>query len=118
LTSAAIMLVTYAGYMALRKFVEDPEKRAVWSSVVGIIAAANLLILWKSVEWWNSLHQLPSTPQTIPDPQMKFSLRWNAIAFLCLTLAFVYQRYRLAQKIRNREVALPSALPPPTGATS
>ncbi|MFY0522088.1 cytochrome c biogenesis protein [Archangium gephyra] len=31
LTAMAIMLVTYVAYMALRRFVEDPEKRAVWS---------------------------------------------------------------------------------------
>jgi len=31
LTSAAIMLVSYAGYLALRRFVEDPERRGTFN---------------------------------------------------------------------------------------
>src|SRR4051812_32734022 len=64
LTTAAILLVAYMGYLALRRFVEDPEKRATWSAVVGIIAAVDLPIIWFSVKWWRSLHQVQSSPKT------------------------------------------------------
>ena len=110
LTSMAIMLVTYTAYLALRRFVEDPEKRAVWSSVVGIISFVNVPIVWFSVKWWRSLHQVQSTPKTV-DPEMTLALRFNAWAFLALLALFVLLRYRIALATREEEVALPEALP-------
>lgn len=110
LTTAAIMLVAYVGYLALRRFVEDPDKRAVWSAVVGIIAFVDLPIVWFSVRWWRSLHQIQSSPRTV-DPAMTFVLRWNAFAFLAVLVLFLVYRYRLALREREAEVALPDALP-------
>ena len=110
LTAMAIMLVTYVAYMALRRFVEDPEKRAVWSAVVGIIAAVDVPIVWFSVRWWRSLHQVQSTPKTV-DPDMTLALRVNAWASLILLTLFVLHRYRTALATREAEVALPEALP-------
>ena len=111
LTTAAIMLVSYAGYLALRRFVEDPERRAVWSAVVAIIAFADVPIIWYSVQWWKSQHQIQSSPKTV-DPQMVFALRWNALAMLGLLIFFIWSRYRIALRDRQQEVALPDALPP------
>jgi heme exporter protein C len=110
LTAMAIMLVTYVAYMALRRFVEDPDKRAVWSSVVGIISFVNLPIVWFSVRWWRSLHQVQSTPKTV-DPDMVLALRVNAWASLILLTLFLLHRYRIALATRQAEVALPEALP-------
>ncbi|QDE90184.1 transcriptional regulator [Myxococcus xanthus] len=110
LTSQAIMLVTYTGYLVLRRFVEDPEKRATWSSVVAIIGAINLPIVWFSVRWWRSLHQVQSTPKTV-DPEMTLALRVSAFGMLFLTLWFLVLRYRQALAERQAEVALPDALP-------
>ena len=116
LTTAAIMLVAYAGYLALRKFIEDPERRAVWSAVVGIIAYVDIPIVWFSVRWWKGLHQLQSTSRSV-DPQIAFAWGWNVIAFMVLTAFFVWQRYRIAQAERQQEVALPEALPPAQAGT-
>ena len=110
LTTAAILLVIYAGYLALRRFVEDPEKRATWSAVMGIVAFVDIPVLWFSVKWWRSMHQVQSNPQTV-DSQMTMVLRWSSTAFLALLVVFLYQRFLLAQATRSREVALPDALP-------
>jgi heme exporter protein C len=110
LTTMAIMLVTYTAYLALRRFVEDPERRAVWSSVVGIISFVNLPIVWFSVKWWRSLHQVQSTPKTV-DPEMTLALRVSAFAFLVVLTLFLLNRYRTALATRQAEVALPEALP-------
>lgn len=107
LITAAILVVAYAAYMALRKFVDDPDRRAVWSAVVAILAAADLPLVWFSVKWWASIHQLQSSPQTIPDARMRFSLRFNAVAFLLLFLGFVLMRYRVARATRLAESAPP-----------
>ncbi|MHB8875264.1 MAG: cytochrome c biogenesis protein CcsA [Myxococcaceae bacterium] len=117
LTTSAIMLVLYSGYLALRKFVDDPDKRAVWSAVVAIIAFSDLPIVWFSVRWWRSLHQVQSGSGKI-NPEMWAIVLWNVAAFLALTIVFIYQRYRIAMTTREREVALPSALPPDEGSQS
>ena len=108
LTTAAIMLVAYAGYLALRRFIEDPERRATWSAVVAIVAAVDLPILWFSVKWWRSLHQVQSTRGSV-DPAMQIPLLVNAIAFLCVAALFIAVRYRIALRAREEEVALPEA---------
>lgn len=110
LTSQAIMLVTYTGYLVLRRFVEDPEKRATWSAVVAIIGAINLPIVWFSVRWWRSLHQVQSSPRTV-DPEMVLALRVSAFGMLAVTLIFLVLRYRQALAERMAEVALPDTLP-------
>jgi heme exporter protein C len=110
LTTAAILLVAYMGYLALRRFVEDPEKRATWSAVVGIIAAVDLPIIWFSVKWWRSLHQQQSSPSTT-DPAFYLPLRLSAYGLLAFVIFFLIKRYRIALAERNAEVALPEALP-------
>jgi heme exporter protein C len=110
LTSMAILLVAYAGYLALRRFVDDTERRAAWSAVVGIIIAVDIPIIWFSVRWWNSLHQVQSSPKTV-DPAMVLALRWNAFAFLFLWLVFLSSRYDIARFRRERELAPPPLEP-------
>ena len=44
LTSAAIMILTYAAYLMLRAGIENPEQRRRFASVYGILAFATVLI--------------------------------------------------------------------------
>ena len=108
LTTAAIMLVVYAGYLTLRRFIEDPDKRATFSAALGILAAVDLPVLWFSVKWWKSLHQVQSNPKTV-DPNMATVLYWSGVAFLALLFVFIYQRFLIAQADRQNELAPPEA---------
>jgi heme exporter protein C len=110
LTTVAILLVAYAGYMALRRFVDDPERRAVWAAVTAIIIAVDVPIIYFSVKWWKSLHQVQSNPRTV-DPQMVHALRWNISAFFLVFIAFLIARYRIALAARMRETTVPEATP-------
>ena len=58
LTTTAVMVFAFGGILALRQFVDDPVKRATWSAVATVIAFADVPIVYFSVRWWNSLHQL------------------------------------------------------------
>jgi heme exporter protein C len=109
LTTAAILIVAFLGVLALRKFVEDPERRATWSAVAGIIASVDLPIVWFSVRWWRSLHQVQSTKESM-DADMRTTLMVNALAVLLLAAWFVWERYRIAIRDRLEEIALPEAL--------
>jgi heme exporter protein C len=96
LTSTAILLVLYAGYLALRGFVEEPERRARWSAAVGVLAFLNVPIVYMSVRWWRTLHQVQSSPSTL-DPAYTLSLRLNAVAFLLVLAYYITARYRAAK---------------------
>tara|TARA_Y100001934_G_scaffold281196_1_gene390125 strand:- start:912 stop:1595 length:684 start_codon:yes stop_codon:yes gene_type:complete len=109
LTTAAIMFFAFIGYLALRRFINDPERRATWGSVVAILAFIDLPLVWYSVKWWNSLHQLQSTPQTV-DAAMVTPLRISAFAFLFLYIWMVQVRYQIGVKRLEQEQALPNPI--------
>jgi heme exporter protein C len=102
LTSTAVLFLMFVGYLALRAFVDDAEQRARWSAAVGILGALNVPIVYMSVRWWRTLHQLQSSPSTV-DPAYVVSLRANAIAFLLLTAYFIGRRYVAARLERAAE---------------
>jgi len=104
LTSTAVLLLIYVGYLALRAFTDDPERRARWSAAVGILGALNVPVVYMSVKWWRTLHQLQSTPRTI-DPAYAWGLRLNGIAVLLVAVYFISVRYRIARLERAVEQA-------------
>lgn len=108
LTTTAVLLFAFLGILALRKFVDDPVKRGVWSSVATIIAYVDVPIVYFSVRWWNSLHQLQSNPNTVSKP-FWIPLRANAFGILFLMTAFILLRARVATLRLQNELA-----PPPT----
>lgn len=106
LTTTAILVLTFAGVLVLRSLVTEPDRRATWSAVVAIFAAINVPLTYFSVDWWRSIHQMRSSPETMDDP-IVFVLRLNAFAFLFLTAWFVARRYRLARALALREAPPP-----------
>jgi heme exporter protein C len=110
LTSTAILLFLYLGYLALRSFTEEPERRARWSAAVGVLAFLNVPIVYMSVRWWRTLHQVQSNPSTL-DPAYTLGLRLNSIAFLLLLGYWLGRRYQAARleweaEERREELAL------------
>lgn len=96
LTSTAVLLVVFIGYLTLRAFTEDPDRRARWSAAVGILGALNVPIVYLSVRWWRTLHQLQSSPGTL-DPAYVAALRANALAALLLVAYAIARRYRIGK---------------------
>lgn len=110
LTTTAILFLVYVGYLSLRAFTEDDERRARWSAAVGILGFLNVPIVYMSVRWWRTIHQVQSTPDTM-DPAYVFGLELNAFAFLFLFIWFVAERYQVARleraiEARREELAL------------
>jgi heme exporter protein C len=96
LTSTAVLLIIFVGYLTLREFAEEPERRMRWSAAVGVIGALNVPIVYMSVRWWRTLHQIQSSPATV-DPHYVIGLRANAIAVLLLLIFFISRRYQLGK---------------------
>jgi heme exporter protein C len=114
LTTTAIMLMIYAGYLALRAFAEDPEKRARWSAIVGIVGFVNVPIVYLSVYWWRTLHQPPSSPRSIA-PEMMGVLLLNVVAFTVAYAYLMHRRYHASLAERALEERRAAARPGPGG---
>jgi heme exporter protein C len=111
LISVTAMVLMYAGYLALRRFIEDVEKRATWSAVVGILCSVSVPMTYFSVKLLPSMHQVQSNPSTV-DSTMVMAFRFSSFAFLALAFVFFYQRFLIAQESRGAEEALPELVPP------
>lgn len=106
LTTTAVLLFAFLGILALRRFVEDPVKRGIWSSVATIIAYVDVPIVYFSVRWWNSLHQLQSNPGTV-SKDFYIPLRANAFGILFLMIGFITIRSHIAALRLKHEMAPP-----------
>ena len=107
LTTTAILVFAFAGILALRSSLIEPRRRAMVSSVAAIVAAADVPLVYFSVRFWNSLHQIQSSPETV-SAAFVWPLRINAIAVLILMTGLVSIR---AQTVARRRAA--GAEPPP-----
>jgi heme exporter protein C len=96
LTTTAILFLIYASYLSLRAFTEDDERRARWSAAVGILGFLNVPIVYMSVRWWRTIHQVQSTPGTM-DSTYVLGLELNAFAFLFVFIYFTAARYHVAK---------------------
>jgi heme exporter protein C len=97
LTTTAILLVIYVGYLMLRSFVEEPDRRARLASLVGIIGFIDVPIIYMSVLWFRTLHQAPSIQRdgaSMPD-SMLFTLLFNFGAYTLVYLFFLVKRVRI-----------------------
>jgi heme exporter protein C len=99
LTSTAVLLVLFLGYLALRRVPAEPEVRARRSAFVALFAAVDIPIVHFSVDWWNTLHQGATVLNANLSPTIHGSMAWTLLlGFLALTLAFVWMllvRYRI-----------------------
>jgi heme exporter protein C len=108
LTSTAILLLIYIGYLALRAATDDAERRARWSAAVGILGAINVPIVYMSVRWWRTLHQVQSSPSTISSTYVD-GLRLNALSMTLVLVWLILARYRAACLQRAAETASENA---------
>lgn len=106
LTTMAVLVFALAGLVALRGFVDDPVKRAVWTAVAMIIVSADVPLTYMSVRWWNSLHQAQSSPATVSS-QFVYPLRVNMFGVMFLMIGLLGLRTRVAALRLRAELAPP-----------
>jgi heme exporter protein C len=98
LTTVSILFVMYLGYLLLRGMIEDRERAARYSAVLGIIAALDVPLVHFSVYWWRTLHQPPSLlkPGSSSMPgSILAALLINFAALAILGAYFVARRTRV-----------------------
>ena len=103
LTSALVCWLLYAGYLMLRRAIEEPTARARISAVFNIFAFVDVPIVIFSIKWWRTQH-----PQPVfwgggkIDPDMYLTAVLNLVALILL--AVVLSLIRLRQEEVQREI--------------
>jgi heme exporter protein C len=106
LTTVAILLMAFLGITALRRFVDEPLRRATWSSVATVVGYIDVPIVYFSVKWWNSLHQQQSNFKSV-SRDFLIPLFVNFGGMLLLIIAIMIVRSRVAASRSQEE------MPPP-----
>ena len=98
LTSALICVLMYAGYLMLRRSIDEPSQRARVSAVFSLFAFVDVPIVWYSIRWWRTQHP---QPMQLP-PEMWRTLLWNWLGMALLTAALTL--IRLGQEEADRKI--------------
>lgn len=105
LTTMLICWLTYAGYLMLRRAIDEPTQRARLSAVLSVFGFVEVVIVYKANEWWRTLH--PGPVLSIRNgggmaPGMEAAIYWNLLAVLCIATMLVMVRMR--QEEFSREI--------------
>ena len=103
LTSVFILWLMYSGYLLVRMDLGDTHRRARVTSVLAILAAADVPLVWGSTRWFRGIH--PVSPGM--EPSMRWILLLSAVAFGALFTRLLVRRrcqLRLEQQIELLEL--------------
>ena len=103
LTSALVCWLLYAGYLMLRRAIEEPTQRATFAAVFSIFAFMDVPIVIFSIKWWRTQHPAPVFwgGGSIPADWAAVA-GWNLLAMVLLGV--VLTAIRLRQEQSQREI--------------
>ena len=106
LTSALVGVLIFAGYLMLRKAIDEPTQRGRLSAALCVFGCLDEVIIWKSIEWFRTQHPGPvlsiRTGGGHMDPAMERIFYLNFLALLLVAIALVLVRTR--QEATAREI--------------
>jgi len=115
LTTTAMLLLIYFTYLAVRRVVDNPSRRARWAAVIGIVGFVDVPIVHLSVVWWRSLHQ-QATLLRVGGPEIHGSmLAALLVGVVAFTLVYAYLMTLRLRIGRLEERAVREALSPQVG---
>src|SRR6266481_818710 len=98
LTSTFVLWLLYVSYLLLRTLVEEPDRRALFSSLFGIFAFLDVPLVYFSIRWWRTQHPQPvilGGPGSGLDPRMRVSYLLVWAAFTGLLILLLHGRFKL-----------------------
>ena len=102
LTTFTILLLIYFAYLMLREGIEDPDRRARFASVYGIVGFISVPITYFSIRFWRTIHPVvigssdPSAKGSFNmEPQMLQTLLFSIAFFTVLYVTLMWHRLRL-----------------------
>jgi heme exporter protein C len=93
LTLTLVLWILYVAYLLVRNYVSDPERRAVIAAVFGIVAFADVPLVWFSIRWWRDQHPSPMLETGGLSPAM-----WPAF-LTCLTVFHILLCYLVRRRM-------------------
>lgn len=93
LTASAVMWLSYAAYLMLRQGIEDPNRRARFGAIYGIVAFASVIMTYFGVRLATAtIHPVLIGPSaSVPDTTMRMTGPMVAAMVFCfVTFTFVY----------------------------
>ncbi|MEO8346315.1 MAG: heme ABC transporter permease CcmC [Betaproteobacteria bacterium] len=105
MTSELILLFLYFGVIALRNAIDDDRRADRACSVLALVGAVNVPIIYFSVQWWNTLHQGSSISLTAAPKMATIMLSGMlvmALAAWFYTVAVALVRVRCIMRERQR----------------
>jgi heme exporter protein C len=112
LTSSLILWLMYLGYLLLRDFLEDTQRRATLSAVFGIFAFVDVPIVYFSIRLWRTQHPQPvimGGEDSGLDPVMFQVFMLALVTFSFVFVALMILRMRL-EKSRSEVQQLRQAV--------
>lgn len=98
LTSTFILWLLYVSYLLLRTLVEEPDRRALLSSLFGIFAFIDVPLVFGAIRWWRTQHPQPviaGGQGSGLEPTMKAVFFFSAFAMHVFMAFLVAERYAL-----------------------
>jgi heme exporter protein C len=103
ITSMLILFFLYLGMIALQNAFQQRDAADKASAILALVGMVNIPIIYKSVDWWNTLHQPASIKfvgKSTIDPSMMYPLLIMVIGFYCL-YALVLLLYTRVEILRR-----------------
>ncbi len=100
LLSAAVMSLTYLGYLSLQYGLEDPVKRRTYAAVYGIMAFLNVPIVHYSIRWFGETRH-PLKFDRLSDAEIVITRWYGVLAFFVFYL-FLYRWKYDREFVRER----------------
>jgi heme exporter protein C len=100
LTSTLVLWFIYWAYLLIRAYVAHPARRAALSSVVGILGALDVPIVYFSIRWWRTQHPAPvigGAEGSGLAPPMRHAFLAAIAAYVCLYVVLAVLRTRFAK---------------------
>ena len=104
LVTYTIMALIYVAYLMLRQAIEDPDRRARFAAVYGIVGFISVPITFFSIRWWRTIHPVVigsgsasaegGFDMTSP---MRVTFFFSLAAFTVLYFCFLANRLRLSR---------------------
>lgn len=108
LTTTALSLVIYGGYLLIRSLIDDRERRARVASVIGLMGTLYVPVNYMAVEWWRGVHQtqtlkLLGSANFAASPIYGWILTIGVAAFTLMYLYLLRVRGKVAELADERE---------------
>jgi len=100
ITSVLVLFFLYLGIIALQGAYRDRDAADKTSAILALVGMVNIPIIYKSVDWWYTLHQpatIKFTEASTISASMAYPLIWMIVGFylIFVTLLITYTRIEI-----------------------